>query len=95
MHIDHAYITGVGLIDSFSGLPEVIRAPDKKSSTIKQILRVIFSRNGISKPLVSDNAPEFCDEGLNLWLEKKGVNRIRYRHITLNRMGWQKEWCRP
>ena len=68
----HAYITIVGLllilVDSFSGWPEVIRVSDKKSSTIKQILRVIFSRNGILKPLVS----EFCDEDLNLWLEKIG-----------------------
>ena len=37
---------------------------------IKQIVRVIFSRNGIPKSLVPDNAPEFCDEYLNLWLEK-------------------------
>ena len=74
VHMDHAYITGVGLllilVDSFSGWPEVIRVPDKKSSTIKQILRVIFSRNGMPKALVSDNAPKFCDEDLNLWLKK-------------------------
>ena len=57
---------------SFSGWPEVIRVPDKKSSTLKQILRVIFSRNGIPKILVFDNAPEFCDEDLNLWLIKIG-----------------------
>ena len=74
--MDHAYITGVGLllilVDSFSGWFEVICVPDKKRSTIKQILRVIFSRNGIPKTLVSDNAPEFCDEDLNLWLAKIG-----------------------
>ena len=53
--MDHAYITGVGLllilVDSFSGWPEIICVPDKKSSTIKQILRVIFSRKGIPKTL--------------------------------------------
>lgn len=74
--MDHAYINGVGLllilVDSFSGWPEIIQVPDKKSSTIKQILGVIFFRNGIPKTLVSDNAPEFCDEDLNLWLEKIG-----------------------
>ena len=46
VHMDHAYITGVGplliLVNSFSSWPEVIRLPDKKSSMIKQILRVIF-----------------------------------------------------
>ncbi len=54
VHMDHAYITGVGLllilVDSFSGWPEVIRVPDKKMSTIKQILKIIFSRNGNQKP---------------------------------------------
>ena len=97
--MDHAHITGVGLllirVDFFSGWPEIIREPDKKSSTIKQILRVIFSRHSILKTLVFDKAQEFCDEDLNLWLEKLGVNRIRHCHITLNRMGWQKERCRP
>ena len=76
VHMDHAYINGVGLllilVDSFSGWPEVIRVPDKKSSTVKHILRVIFSRNGVPNTLVSDNAPEFCDEDLNLWLRKIG-----------------------
>ena len=74
--MDYAYITGVGLllilVDSFSGWPEEICVPDKKISMIKQILRVIFSRNGIPKTLVSDNAPKFCDEDLSLWLEKIG-----------------------
>ena len=35
------------------------------------------------KTLVSDNAPEFCDEDPNLWLEKYGANRTRHRHVTL------------
>ena len=73
MHMDHAHIIRMGLLliiaDSFSGWPEAIR---KKGSTIKQILRVIFSRNGIPKTLVSDNAPEFGDEDLSLWLENIG-----------------------
>ena len=72
--MDYAYITGVELlsilVDSFLGWPEVIRVPD--CPTIKQILRVIFSRNGILKTLVFDNAPEFCDEDPNLELEKIG-----------------------
>ena len=75
-HMDHAYITEVGmlliLVNSFTSWPEILRVLNKKSSTIKQILRVIFSRNGIPKTLVSDNAPEFCNEDLILWLEKIG-----------------------
>ena len=74
--MDHAYITGVGLllilVDSFSDWPEVIRVPNKKNSSIKQILRIVFSRNGIPKTQVSHNAPGLCDEDLNLGLEKIG-----------------------
>ena len=88
--MDHAYVTKLELIlmlvDSFSGWPEVIRMPDKKSSMIRQILRVIFSQNSIPKTLVSDNAPEFCDEDLSVWLEK--IGRIPYKtlpyHLPLN-----------
>ena len=76
VHIDHTHITGGGflliLVDSFSGWPQVIRVQNKKSSTIKQILRVIFSRNGTPQTLEFDNAPEFWVEDLNLWLEKIG-----------------------
>ena len=79
--MDHAYIAKVGLllilVDSFSGCPEVIRLPDKKGSAIKQILRVIFSRNGIPKTLISDNAPEFYNEDLSLWLEKIGCKSYK------------------
>ena len=74
VHMDHRYITGVGLlliqVNSFSSWPEVICVPDKKSSAY--ILRDIFSRNSIPKTLVSDNTLEFCDEDLNLWLGKIG-----------------------
>ena len=77
MNMDHAYITGVGLLSILVDWPEVIRVPDKKSSTVKQILRVIFSRNGIPKTLVPDNAPEFCDEDLSLWLEKIGYKSYK------------------
>lgn len=31
----------------FSGWPEVIRVPDKRSSIVEQILRVIISRNEV------------------------------------------------
>ena len=67
------------LVDSFSGWPEVIRVPDKKNSTIKKILRVIFSSNSIPKTQVSENAPEFCEEDRNLWLEKIGCKSYKTR----------------
>ena len=73
-HMDNVYITGVELllilVDSFSSWPEIIYVPENNISTIKHILRVIFSRNRIPKTLVSDNAPGFCDKDLNLLLQK-------------------------
>ena len=76
VHMDHAHVNGIGLllilVDSFSGWPEVVKVKDKKSVTIQQVLRVIFSRNGVPKTLVSDNAPEFCDDNLCSWLRKIG-----------------------
>ena len=49
VRMDHAYITGVGLLLILVAWPEVIRMSDKKIYMIKQILKVIFSRNGIPK----------------------------------------------
>ena len=95
VHMDHTYIIGVGLlliqVDIFSDWPEVIHVPGKKMSLIKQILRVIFSRNGILKTLVSDNAPEFCDEDLSLWLEKIGCKPYKTPsyHPQSNRLAVQ------
>ena len=72
VHMDHAYISGIGLlvilVDSFSGWPEVVH--DRKTERIKQILQVIFSKNEVLKILVSDNAPEFFYVGLSTWLRK-------------------------
>ena len=55
------------LVDSVSGWPEVIKVANRKAATIKQILRTIFSRNGVPKTLVSD-----CDKNLCSWLKHIG-----------------------
>ena len=76
VHMDHAYIKDIGLflvlVDAFSGWPEVIKVKDRKADTVKQVLRTIFSRNGVPKTIVTDNAPEFCDDTLCLWLKQVG-----------------------
>ena len=65
IYMDHAHIQDIDsfsiLVDSFSGWLE-----------IKQILRTIFARNGVSKTIVTYNAPEFCNENLVSWLRKIG-----------------------
>ena len=54
VHIGHEYITVVGLlfilVNSFSGWSEVIGVPDKKISTIKQILMVILQKRVTKNP---------------------------------------------
>ena len=45
--MDHAYVNGIELLlifgDSFSARPKVVRDNDRKTNTVKQILRKIFS----------------------------------------------------
>ena len=56
--MDHAYISEIGLllilVASFSRWTEVVYVHDRKTDD-----------NGVPKTLVSDNAPEFYDVGLN------------------------------
>ena len=74
--MDHEHIQDIGLFlileDSFSGWLEVIKVRDRKVTTVRQILRTIFTSNGVTKTIVTDNAPEFCDESLVLRLRKIG-----------------------
>ena len=74
--MDHAHFGNVGLflilVDSFSGRPEVIKVRDRKATIVRQILRTIFARNEVPKTIVTNNAPEFCDESLLSWLRKIG-----------------------
>ena len=76
VHMDHAYIRDIGLflisVDSFSSWPEVIKVRDRKATTLRQILRTIFARNGVPKTIVTDNASELCNESLVSWLRKIG-----------------------
>ena len=76
VHMDHAHIRDICLffilVDSFSDWSEVIKVRDKKATTVRQILSTIFARNRVPKTIVTDNAPEFCDESLMSWLRKIG-----------------------
>ena len=76
VHIDHAHVAGVGLllivVDAFSGWPEAMLVKDKSARTTVRVLRSIFSRLGVPKTLVSDNAPEFCDGAMRSWLQRIG-----------------------
>jgi hypothetical protein len=81
VHVDHAHVSGVGLllivVDAFSGWPEVVQVPDKSAKTTVRVLRCIFSRLGVPRTLVSDNAPEFCDGEMQAWLQRIGCSVMR------------------
>ena len=81
VHIDHAHVPGIGLllivVDAFSGWPEAVQVSDKSAKTTIRILRSIFSRLGVPKTLVSDNAPEFCDGEMQAWLQRIGCSVMR------------------
>ena len=66
--MDHVHIRGIGLflilVDSLLRWPEVIKVRDRKATTVRQILRIIFAKNGLPKTFVMDNAPEFWDKSL-------------------------------
>ena len=79
--MDHGYVPGVGLllilVDAFSGWPEAIPVPNREASTVRRVLQVIFSRNGVPRVLVSDNAAEFTDQKLDEWLTRIGCRSIK------------------
>jgi len=81
VHMDHAFVPGIGLlliiVDAYSGWPEVARVKDRNAATVKQVLRLIFSRNGVPRCLVSDNAREFQDDDLCTWLRQIGCRPVK------------------
>ena len=89
--MDQVYITGVGhlliLVDSFSGWPEVIWVPDKKSSTIKQIQRVIFPERAYRKPWYLTMHQNLV-MNLILWLEKIGCKPYKTPPFHPQSNGW-------
>ena len=72
--MDHAHIQDIGLflilVDSFLSKPKIIKVRDRKATTVRQILRTILARNGVPKIIVTDDALEFCNKSLVLWLRK-------------------------
>lgn len=94
--MDQAPIKGLELflilVGLLSGWFELFRVRDRKAVTVKQILRVIFSRHRMPKTFVPDYAPEFCDETLYSWLKRIGCHP--YKNKTRNQMELHKELCR-
>ena len=81
VHMDHAFIPNIGIVlimvDAYSGWPEVVRVNDRHARTVQNVLRTVFSRNGVPMALVSDNAAEFSDRILIEWLENIGCRPVK------------------
>ena len=67
----------LGLSGCLFGMARVVPVPDWQAETVKRILHSIFSRNGISRVLVSDNAAEFVDRDLCEWLSHVGCQPLK------------------
>jgi len=80
VHIDFAYVENVGnifvLVDAHSTWIEAFATTDRSTETVKKCLRSVFTRFGIPKLLVSDNAPEFVSEELVRWLNSQGIQKM-------------------
>lgn len=57
-----------------------------EDSTVKQILRAIAIRNGVTKMLHSDNSPELFDEILCSFFEEIGCLPYKIPPFNINRM---------
>ena len=75
VHMDWAYVKGVGniliIVDAGSGWIEAFR-----SENVIKCLRTVFTRFGIPKILVSDNACEFTSTQLNEWIRWQGATKM-------------------
>lgn len=79
--MDHGFLPGkelfLILVDAYSEWPETVRVQDRSAKTVMHVLRTIFSRNGVPRTIVSDNAAEFHDETLCAWLRRIGCKPVK------------------
>ena len=77
LHMDWAYVRSIGeiliIVDAGTGWIEAFRLPSRDSCEVIRALRTVFSRFGIPKLIVSDNAKEFISNEINQWLSYHGV----------------------
>lgn len=79
MHMDWAYIKDAGnvliVVDAGTGWIEAFQTHNRSTVTVINCLRTVFTRFGIPKLLVSDNAPEFISDDLLTWLSNQGTDK--------------------
>ena len=79
MHMDWAFVKDAGnvlvIVDSATGWIEAFLTKERSTNTVIKCLRTVFTRFGIPKLLVSDNALEFTSDELVLWLNNQGTEK--------------------
>ena len=74
------------IIDSYSKWPEVFLTNTPTTAFTMQVLRKLFSREGIPQVLVTDNGSQFIATDIKTWLDSIGCRHLRtiYRHPSSN-----------
>ena len=81
VHIDFAgpFLGSMFLImvDAFSKWPEVIKMNKTTSESTINVLRTVFSRNGLPSRIVSDNGPQFTSQEFQNFMNLNGIKHIK------------------
>ncbi|CAG2214044.1 unnamed protein product [Mytilus edulis] len=81
VHIDFAgpFLGSMFLImvDAHSKWPEVIKMKNITSESTINVLRTIFSRNGIPSRICGDNGPQFTSQEFENFMQLNGIKHIR------------------
>lgn len=67
----------LAVVDAFSKWPEVVQMSSTTAEKTVDVLRRIFSQNGLPDQLVSDNGPQFVSECFRQFMQYNGI-----RHTT-------------
>lgn len=64
-------------VDAHSKWPEVIPMKSTTSEKTISVLRSIFSRNGLSEQIVSDNGPQYTSDEFRHFMKKNGIKHFK------------------
>ena len=80
VHADWCHVPGLGdilvIVDSASGWIECSLPQARTSSNVIDSLSAVFSRFGVPRFLVTDNAAEFTSEELNYFCRVNGISKM-------------------
>ena len=72
------------LVDTHSKWPEIIEMKTTTSTKAIEVLRSIFSRNGISAQIVSDNGSQFSSDEFATYMKRNDVaQETAANYVTL------------